>query len=236
MTSSGMILAGDYLLTMDDKNSVITKGAVAMEDGRILAVGPLDEISVAYPAFALKRLENTVLMPGLINAHAHSGFLRGTAEHLPVWDWLTMHINPMHRMLEPHEAEAASFLCYAESALAGTTTVVDMWRYMDGSARAAEAIGTRLVAVPYVGEHVDYDYFDTLDMNEAMIEKWHRKANGTSMSGSGWSTFSTPTRTASSGLSRWRTATTPVSTPIARKRKSRSPNSSSDTANARCLP
>lgn len=178
MTSSGMILAGDYLLTMDDKNSVITGGAVAIEDGRILAVGPLDEISAVYPAFALKRLKNTVLMPGLINAHAHSGFLRGTAEHLPVWDWLTMHINPMHRMLEPHEAEAASFLCYAESALAGTTTVVDMWRYMDGSARAAEAIGTRLVAVPYVGEHPDYDYFDTLDMNEAMIEKWHRKANG----------------------------------------------------------
>ncbi|MCM2398272.1 amidohydrolase [Rhizobium sp. S95] len=178
MTSSGMILAGDYLLAMDDKNSVITKGAVAIEDGRILAVGPLDEISAAYPAYALRRLDNTVLMPGLINAHAHSGFLRGTAEHLPVWDWLTMHINPMHRMLEPHEAEAASFLCYAESALAGTTTVVDMWRYMDGSARAAEAIGTRLVAVPYVGEHPDYDYFDTLDMNEAMIEKWHRKANG----------------------------------------------------------
>jgi 5-methylthioadenosine/S-adenosylhomocysteine deaminase len=23
-----------------------------------------------------------------------------------------------------------------------------------------------------------YDYFDTLDMNEALIEKWHRKAGG----------------------------------------------------------
>ncbi len=117
-------------------------------------------------------------MPGLVNAHAHSGFLRGTAEHLPVWDWLTLHINPMHRMLQPHEAEAASWLCYAESVLGGTTTVVDMWRFMEGSARAAEAIGNRLVAVPYVGEHPDYDYFDTLDMNEAMIESWHRKAGG----------------------------------------------------------
>ena len=52
-------------------------------------------------------------MPGLINANAHSGFLRGTAEHLPVWDWLAIHINPMHRMLCPEEAEAASCLCYA---------------------------------------------------------------------------------------------------------------------------
>jgi 5-methylthioadenosine/S-adenosylhomocysteine deaminase len=32
--------------------------------------------------------------------------------------------------------------------------------------------------VPYVGEHPAYHYFDTLDMNEALIEKWHRKADG----------------------------------------------------------
>ncbi len=32
--------------------------------------------------------------------------------------------------------------------------------------------------MPYVGEHPEYDYFDTLDMNEALIETWHRKASG----------------------------------------------------------
>jgi len=176
--TSGRILTAEFLLTMDADNSVITNGAVAIEDGRILQVATFDAVSAAYPDFMVTKIDNAVLMPGLINAHAHSGFLRGTAEHLPVWDWLTQHINPMHRMLRPHEAEAASFLCYAESALAGTTTVVDMWRFMDGSATAAEAVGTRLVAVPYVGEHPDYNYFDTLDMNEAMIEQWHRKANG----------------------------------------------------------
>src|SRR5260370_1115815 len=84
----------------------------------------------------------------------------------------------MHRVLQSHEAEAASRLCYAESVIGGTTTVVDMWRFMEGSAKAAEAIGNRLVAVPYVGEHPEYDYFDTLDMNEALIENWNRKAGG----------------------------------------------------------
>lgn len=178
MTTTAKILTADSLLTMDEANTVIPKGAVAIEDGRILAVGALESVSADFPTLPVHSIENALLMPGLINAHAHSGFLRGTAEHLPVWDWLTIHINPMHRALQPHEAEAASWLCYAESALSGTTTVVDMWRHMDGSARAAEAIGTRLVAVPYVGEHPDYNYFDTLDMNEAMIEKWHRRADG----------------------------------------------------------
>jgi len=178
MTNGALILAADALLTMDAANTTLADGAVLIDGGRIAAVGTLAELGAANPGTPVKRLANAVLMPGLVNAHAHSGFLRGTAEHLPVWDWLTLHINPMHRMLEPHEAEAASWLCYAESVLGGTTTVVDMWRFMDGSARAAEAVGNRLVAVPYVGEHPDYDYFDTLDMNEALIEAWHRKADG----------------------------------------------------------
>lgn len=178
MTHAETILAGDYMLTMDPQNRVIADGAALVSNGRIEAVDTLDALKAAHPAASVKRIRDAVLMPGLINAHAHSGFLRGTAEHLPVWDWLTLHINPMHRVLQPHEAEVASWLCYAESVLAGTTTVVDMWRHMDGSARAADAIGNRLVAVPYVGEHPDYHYFDTLDMNEALIEDWHRKADG----------------------------------------------------------
>lgn len=178
MTTGALILAADALLTMDAANTTLADGAVLIEDGRIAGVGTLAELSAANPGAAVKKIANAVMMPGLVNAHAHSGFLRGTAEHLPVWDWLTLHINPMHRMLQPHEAEAASWLCYAESVLGGTTTVVDMWRFMDGSARAAKAVGNRLVAVPYVGEHPDYDYFDTLDMNEALIEAWHRKADG----------------------------------------------------------
>jgi 5-methylthioadenosine/S-adenosylhomocysteine deaminase len=173
-----MILAGDALLTMDADNRVITMGALLIRDGRIEAVGPVSELAPAHPEAVVKYIPHSVLMPGLINAHAHSGILRGTAEHLPVWEWLRLHIDPMHRVLQAEEAEIASWLCYSESVLGGTTTVVDMWRFMEGSAKAAEAIGNRIVAVPYVGEHPDYDYFDTLDMNEALIETWHRKAGG----------------------------------------------------------
>ena len=178
MSTKELILAGDTLLTMDARNTVIGNGALLVRDGRIAAVGPLAQVTAAHPTVAIRRVAHSVLMPGLINAHAHSGLLRGTAENLSLWDWLRLHIDPMHRVLQPHEAEVASRLCYAESALGGTTTVVDMWRFMEGSARAAEAIGTRLVAVPYVGAHPDYDYFDTLDMNEALIQGWHRKAGG----------------------------------------------------------
>lgn len=173
-----LILTAAALVTMDAALTVIPDGAVAIAGGVILSVGPRAALTAAHPGVRVKDMGRAVLMPGLINAHAHSGFLRGTAEHLPVWDWLTIHINPMHRMLRPEEAEAASYLCYGESLLSGTTTVVDMWRFMDGSARAAETLGNRLVAVPYVGEHPDYNYFDTLDMNAALIANWHGRAGG----------------------------------------------------------
>jgi len=173
-----LLLEADHLLTMDARNSVIADGAVLVEADRIAAVGPARELRQRYPDAVVRRLDNRLLMPGLVNAHLHSGILRGTAEGLPVWDWLRMFIDPMHRVLKPEDAEAASFLCYAEAVLSGTTTVVDMWRYMQGSARAAQQIGNRTVMVPYVGEHPDYGYFDHLDDTEALLETWHGKADG----------------------------------------------------------
>jgi 5-methylthioadenosine/S-adenosylhomocysteine deaminase len=178
MPNDEKILAADFVLTMDAGNRVIPDGAVLIRGNRIAAVGGLAELRRDHPAIAVQHLPDRLLMPGLVNAHCHSGILRGTAESLPVWEWLTLHINPMHRVLEAPEAEAASFLCYAEAVLSGTTTLVDMWRYMTGSARAAQGIGNRLVAVPYVGAHPDYNYFESIDDNERMLETWHGKADG----------------------------------------------------------
>ena len=174
-----IILHADHLILMDQNNTVIPNGAVLVGlDGRIQAVGEAKAIIIANPGVEVKRLENRLLMPGLINTHAHSGLLRGTAEGLPVWEWLQKFIDPMHRVVNEQEAEIASWLCYAEALLSGTTTIVDMWRHMHGSAKAAAGLGIRAVLVPYVAEHPDHDYFETLNTNEALIKQWHGGAEG----------------------------------------------------------
>jgi 5-methylthioadenosine/S-adenosylhomocysteine deaminase len=174
-----MILHADHLLLMDEHNTIIPNGAVLVgTDGRIEAVGEAIALVAANPGVELKRLENRLLMPGLINTHAHSGLLRGTAEGLPVWEWLQRFIDPMHRVVNEREAEIASYLCYAEALLSGTSTIVDMWRHMHGSAKAAAQLGIRAVLVPYVAEHPDHDYFETLNTNEALIKQWHGGADG----------------------------------------------------------
>lgn len=172
------LLSADYVMTMDEKNRVIRDGGVLIRDDRIVAVGTQAEIAPYLSEVRHSLLHNRVLLPGLVNAHLHSGILRGTAEGLPVWDWLRMYIDPMHRVLNERDAEVASWLCYAEAVLSGTTTTVDMWRFMEGSAQAAKAIGNRAILVPYVGDHPDFDYFETFDTNEALLESWHRSCNG----------------------------------------------------------
>lgn len=172
------LLVPDLVVTMNDALDVLTDAAVLVTGDAIAAVGPAAELSAAAPDAERVELPRRLLMPGLVNSHHHSGMLRGTAEHLPVWEWLRLHIDPMHRVLRPEEAEAAAWLCYAEGLLSGTTTVVDMWRYMDGAVRAATALGNRVVTVNYVGAHPDFDYFDTLDDNERMLREHTGAANG----------------------------------------------------------
>jgi 5-methylthioadenosine/S-adenosylhomocysteine deaminase len=174
-----LLLRAGHVLPMTGDDRVIVDGAVLIDAaGRIADVGEGADLERRHAGVAVRHLPDRLVMPGLVNAHAHSGLLRGTAEGLPVWEWLQRYIDPMHRVLEANEAEIASRLCYAESLLAGTTTIVDMWRYMDGSARAASDLGIRAVLVPYVAEHPAHDYFETFDANEALIRAWHGGAGG----------------------------------------------------------
>jgi 5-methylthioadenosine/S-adenosylhomocysteine deaminase len=168
----------DTLITMNKRNEVIVDGGLLVEGTAITDVGSGEDLRDRHKDAEIVYFPKSALMPGLINTHCHSGLLRGTAEGLPVWEWLQKYIDPMHRVLKPEEAALASRLCYAEALLSGTTTLVDMWRYMNGSAIAARDLGIRAMLVPYVAEHPDHDYFETLDSNEQLINDWHEQEGG----------------------------------------------------------
>mgnify|MGYP006428668771 FL=1 len=119
MCMNSSLYIADTLVTMNPGNDVLCDSAVLVERGVIVDIGPRDVLVGRNPHAEVVQLENCLLMPGLINTHCHSGLLRGTAEGLPVWDWLQQYIDPMHRVLLPEEAALASRLCYAEALLSG---------------------------------------------------------------------------------------------------------------------
>lgn len=68
-----LIIAGACIITMDGERRVIADGAVAIADGKILAVGPRDEIESAHRAAEVIDATGKVMLPGLIDVHAHAG-------------------------------------------------------------------------------------------------------------------------------------------------------------------
>src|SRR2546428_4031541 len=55
---------------------------------------------------------------------------------------------------------------------------MDMWRCMEGSARAAEQVGVRAALVPYVADLPEYDYFEALQSNRRLLETHRTAAEG----------------------------------------------------------
>ena len=91
-----LIIMGDYVVSMDDSGSVYEDGAVAIDDGLILAVGPAKEIAAEYSSTETLAGENRIVMPGLINGHSQAAMtlLRGVADDLALMDWLNNYIFP----------------------------------------------------------------------------------------------------------------------------------------------
>ena len=124
------LLTHGYVLTVDKDFTIIHDGALCYEGDKIIDIGKTDDLLPRYPGANVIDATKKIIMPGLINTHLHSGLIRGTAEDLKVWEWLAMHVDPKHRVLLPDDAYIVSKVCNSEALLSGTTTVMDMYRYM----------------------------------------------------------------------------------------------------------
>jgi 5-methylthioadenosine/S-adenosylhomocysteine deaminase len=169
-----VLIRNGIVLPMAGRATVLDPGSVLLDGDAIVAVGPVDavdaDLRAAGDSVEVVDATGHAVIPGLHNCHMHSGLLRGTAESLSLWDWLRTYVDPAHRALTPEIARVASLECYAEGLLAGTTSVMDMWRFMDGSAAVAERLGIRATLVPYVADEAGYDYFESIDSNRALLE------------------------------------------------------------------
>ncbi|MFC5702189.1 amidohydrolase family protein [Cohnella faecalis] len=175
---SSLLITGATVLTVNSSDEVIENGAVLIEGSRIADIGPTDILEARYPNVEKLDAAGHAVLPGLVNLHLHSGLIRGTAEDLPVFEWLAKHVDPKHRALTEEIAEAAAKLCYTEALLSGTTCVMDMYRYMHRCADAAERLGIRATLAPYVVDKPGMDYFETLDKNVRLVEERHNTADG----------------------------------------------------------
>lgn len=140
------IWSARYVVTMDGQRRLIENGAVAVRGDRILAAGARAEIERQYQPRERLNAPESLIMPGLINAHTHvpMSLFRGIADDLRLQDWLDKYIFPAEaKNVNPEFVRWGARLGCLEMALSGTTTLTDMYYYEDVVAEVVKQAGLR---------------------------------------------------------------------------------------------
>ena len=136
-------LTGARLLTMDPALGEIERGWLAVEDGRIAAIGAGDP-PAGGPGQSDEDMGGDLVMPGMVNAHAHlpMTLFRGLGEDVD--DRLRRYILPLERALVTAEVvEVGARLGALESIRGGVTTIADMYYHEDRVGAVMDAAGLR---------------------------------------------------------------------------------------------
>lgn len=150
MSSSAQRLIADAVITCAPRVEVHRPGFIDIDDdGRVEGSGPL---AVGPPTRSPETRMSGLLMPGLVNAHAHGPMtlLRGVGDGLSLERWLTEAIWPREAKLGPGDVRAGMLLASAEMLLAGVTASCEMYFADDELLDAVDATGGRVMCTPGV--------------------------------------------------------------------------------------
>lgn len=176
-----LIIMGDYVVSMDASGSVYENGAVAVDEGLILAVGSAEDIAAEYSAAETLAGENRIVMPGLVNGHSHAAMtlLRGVADDLALMDWLNNYIFPAEvQFVDSEFVRIGTELACWEMIRGGTTTFVDMYYFPDTVAEVVDSCGMRAMVSATVIDQRSPDAenaADSISKGIAFIDRWKNK-------------------------------------------------------------
>ena len=143
------LLSARWIIPVEPASSLLEYHSLALSGGRIAAILPTDVARRLYPGVHEQRHDAHALIPGLVNAHAHSAMslLRGIADDRPLMEWLTDHIWPLEQKWvgETFVRDGAD-LALAEMIRGGVTCFSDMYFFPEITTRRASLCGMRVVA------------------------------------------------------------------------------------------
>ncbi len=141
----------DFALT---DGEFIKDRALAVQNDRIVTVGPYSELSARYPDAHVVDWTGYAVIPGTINAHNHSfqSLLRGIATDEPFLVWRDQALYKYTPALDPDTLYAGALLAFGEMLQYGVTTVTDFF-YVHGNGtendeaimKAADDLGIRFI-------------------------------------------------------------------------------------------
>ena len=174
-----IFISGGTVVTMDAEFRVIEDGGVAIEGDAIAAVGKRADLeSQARSAKKTIDARGTLVLPGMINGHAHAAMslFRGVAEDHSLDDWLQRYIFPAEaRNVTEDFVFWGTRLGVLEMLRGGVTTYADMYYFEDVVARVTKEAGMRGVLGETILDFAAPDHKTpaaALEYTKYFIERW----------------------------------------------------------------
>lgn len=164
-----LLIEAGFVVPVEPHAVVLENHAVAVKDGAIVAILPIDAARARFEAKETVSRPEAALIPGLVNAHAHNPMtlLRGVADDLPLKVWLQEHIWPVEgAVIGPDFVADGVTLAIAEMLRGGTTCVNENYFFPDVQAATYKRhgfrarIGLPIIDFPTAWAKSDDEYFD----------------------------------------------------------------------------
>lgn len=185
-------------------------GAVLVEDGRIVAVGPADRLRAAHPQARVTDYGKALISSGFVDAHAHypqTAIIASWGKRLI--DWLNLYTFPEEmRFADPAYAQGVADRYLRLVTAHGTTSVCSYCTIhpasVDAIFGAAEERGMRLWAgKTCMDRNAPEGLRDTAqtgyDQSAALLAKWHGRGRASYVITPRFSPTSTPEQLAATG-------------------------------------
>jgi 5-methylthioadenosine/S-adenosylhomocysteine deaminase len=135
MSEVDILVQNGLVVTIDPEEPVIEDGTVAIDQGRIVAVGPAAEVARQYQGKKVLDAHRKAVMPGFVDTHHHflQNFHKGTRDDLALIEWIDNVSVPRIRVAVQDYLRGiydiqihASKLGCVDAIKAGITTILNM--------------------------------------------------------------------------------------------------------------
>lgn len=150
--SKCQIFRANTIITCNDNRDVFTDGFLAIENEKIVDIGPWKKRPRAK-SLKVQDVSFGLIMPGLFNMHTHlpMTLLRGIAEDVELQSWFFETIIPIEKeWVSENFVRIGTELGILESIRSGVTFLSDMYYYEMDVAKAMDRMGVR----GFAGHHI----------------------------------------------------------------------------------
>jgi 5-methylthioadenosine/S-adenosylhomocysteine deaminase len=139
----------DWLITVDPQRRIVRDAALAVKDGRFVAVGKTADLMGQWQASQTIAGHGQVVIPGMIDNHLHASFQlsRGLADEANAQQFLFEHMYPYEAANTREDVAVSSAFAALELMRHGVTCFTDPGNYHpDATIASVLSTGMRLVA------------------------------------------------------------------------------------------